>query len=190
MPAGQALSVQDATNKRLALAIGLSYRFMIEDNPGLDYSRPNPHTRDYLTILQGLLTGEPVSNECSEYHVNTAGTVAGTEKPPILVATLGPHMLNLCGRWHLWSLGHSTITWMGGINYLCGVAVPKKSSGAAVEETHQLLSELSGRWNSLITECIMACFRRQERSLPTGNWPSKASDPVSKACSGLAQCPN
>ena len=123
--AAQALTVQDATNNRLALGIGLSHRFMIEDSLGLDYSRPIPHTRDYLTILQGLLKGEAVSYEGSEYRVNTAVTVAGAENPPVLVAALGPHMLKLCGR-----LADGTITWMGGINYLRDVAVPTMSAAA------------------------------------------------------------
>lgn len=60
MLAAQALTAQDATDNRLAMGIGLSHRFMIENSLSLDYSRPIPHTRDYLTILGGLLTGETV----------------------------------------------------------------------------------------------------------------------------------
>jgi len=123
--AAQALTVQDATNNRLALGIGLSHRFMIEDSLGLDYSKPIPHTRDYVTILQGLLAGENVEYQGSEYRVKAAVTVAGARKPPVLVAALGPHMLKLCGQ-----LADGTITWMGGINYLRDVAVPTMSAVA------------------------------------------------------------
>lgn len=52
--AEQALTVQDATNNGLALGIGLSHKFFIENSLGLDYSKPIPHTREYLTILNGL----------------------------------------------------------------------------------------------------------------------------------------
>jgi 5,10-methylenetetrahydromethanopterin reductase len=121
----QALTVQDATNNRLALGIGLSHRFMIENSLGLDYSRPIPHTRDYLTILNGLLRGEQVRHQGTEYRVNAQVAVAGVKPPPVLVAALGPSMLRLCGR-----LADGTITWMGGIDYLRDIAVPTMSAAA------------------------------------------------------------
>jgi 5,10-methylenetetrahydromethanopterin reductase len=121
----QALTVQDATGNRLALGIGLSHRFMIEDSLGLDYSKPIPHMRDYLTILTGLLRGEPVKYAGQAYRVTAQVGVAGAKPPPILVAALGPDMLRLCGR-----LADGTITWMGGINYLRDVAIPTMSAAA------------------------------------------------------------
>lgn len=123
--AAQALTVQDATNNRLALGIGLSHRFMIENSLGLDYSRPIPHTRDYLSILDGLLAGEQVDYRGDEYRVNAQVSVVGATKPPVLVAALGPAMLRLCGR-----LSDGTITWMGGIDYLRDVAVPTMTAAA------------------------------------------------------------
>jgi len=124
--AQQALSVQDATGNRLALGIGLSHKWVIENSLGLDYSKPIPHTRDYLTILDGLLGGDPVRHEGDAYNVKAHIQVAGTRKPPVLVAALGPQMLRLCGR-----LSDGTITWMGGIDYLRDVAVPTMSTAAA-----------------------------------------------------------
>lgn len=55
----QALTVQDATNNRLSLGIR-RHRMLIEGSLGLDYSRPIPHMKDYLTVLNGLLAGEQV----------------------------------------------------------------------------------------------------------------------------------
>ncbi len=124
--AAQALTVQDATRNRLALGIGLSHRFFIEDNLGMDYSKPIPHMRDYLTILNGLLAGEQVQHGGTEYTVNTQVSVAGAKKPPVIVAALGPAMLRLCGR-----LADGTMTWMGGIDYLRDIAVPTMSAAAA-----------------------------------------------------------
>ncbi|MDG2113845.1 MAG: LLM class flavin-dependent oxidoreductase, partial [Actinomycetota bacterium] len=84
--AQQALTVQDATNGRLALGVGLSHKFFIEDSLGLDYSRPIPHTREYLTILNGLLAGDVVKHAGDEYNVKAQVTVADVAKPPVLVA--------------------------------------------------------------------------------------------------------
>lgn len=124
--AQQALTMQSATNNRLALGVGLSHKFFIEDSLGLDYSRPIPHTRDYLTILNGLLEGETVKHQGDEYNVVAQISVVGALKPPVLVAALGPQMLRLCGR-----LSDGTITWMGGIEYLRDVAIPTMSEAAA-----------------------------------------------------------
>ncbi len=124
--AQQALTVQDATNNRLALGIGLSHKSLIEDSLGLDYSRPIPHTRDYLTILTGLLAGELVSHDGAEYQVRSQLSVAAVRKPPVLVAALGPAMLRLSGR-----LADGTITWMGGLDYLRDMAIPTMTEAAA-----------------------------------------------------------
>ena len=124
--AQQALTVQGATNNRLALGIGLSHKFFIEGGLGLDYSRPIPHTRDYLNILNGLLDGEIVNYDGDEYRVKAQVSVDGARKPPVLVAALGPAMLRLCGR-----LADGTITWMGGVDFLRDVAIPTMSEAAA-----------------------------------------------------------
>ena len=123
--ASQALTVQDASNNRLALGIGLSHRVAIEDSLGLDYSKPIPHTREYLTVLNGLLAGERVSFQGDLYRVAAQVGVAGATKPPVLVAALGPAMLKLCGR-----LADGTITWMGGVPFIRDTAVPTMSAAA------------------------------------------------------------
>ena len=64
---------------------------------GLDYARPFPHTRDYLTILNGLLTGERFTHKGTEYRVNAQVSVEGAKVAPVLVAALGPAMLRLSG---------------------------------------------------------------------------------------------
>jgi F420-dependent oxidoreductase-like protein len=124
--AQQALTVQAVTGGRLALGIGLSHKVVIEDMLGLDYSQPIPHTREYLTILNGLLSGERTVFQGEHYRVAAQLTVPGATKPPVLVAALGPDMLRLCGR-----LADGTATWMGGIAYLRDVAVPTITKAAA-----------------------------------------------------------
>ena len=121
----QALTVQDASGGRLALGIGLSHKFSIENSLGLDYSKPIPHMREYLTILNGLLAGERVAFQGDLYRVNAQVAVSGAKKPPVLVAALGPAMLRLCGR-----LADGTITWMGGVDFLRDIAVPTMSAAA------------------------------------------------------------
>jgi F420-dependent oxidoreductase-like protein len=121
-----ALTTQVASNGRFALGIGLSHKIAIEGGLGLDYSKPVPHMREYLTVLNGLLAGERVSFAGDLYRVNSQIGITGATKPPVLVAALGPDMLKLCGR-----LADGTITWMGGLPYLQDVAIPIMTAAAA-----------------------------------------------------------
>lgn len=123
--AQQALSVQAATGNRLALGIGLSHKVVIEDQLGLDYSRPIAHMREYLTVLNGLLSGEPLTHAGELYRVAAQVRVPQATPPPVIVAALGPDMLRLSGR-----LADGTATWMGGLAYLRDTAVPTITAAA------------------------------------------------------------
>lgn len=123
--AQQALSVQAATGNRLALGIGLSHKVVIEDQLGLDYSRPIAHMREYLTVLNGLLSGEPLNHKGDLYRVAAQVRVPQATPPPVIVAALGPDMLRLSGR-----LADGTATWMGGLAYLRDTAVPTITAAA------------------------------------------------------------
>jgi 5,10-methylenetetrahydromethanopterin reductase len=124
--AAQALTAQDASGGRLALGIGLSHKVMIENSLGLDYSHPVVHMREYLTVLNGLLSGERVAFAGERYNVNAQVSLPGVPRPPVLLAALGPAMLKLCGR-----LADGTITWAGGLAYLRDVAIPTMGAAAA-----------------------------------------------------------
>lgn len=124
--AQQALTAQAMARGRFVLGIGLSHKVVIESMLGLDYSKPIAHTRDYLTILGGLLAGERVQHQGEAYEVAAQLSVPEASKPPVLVAALGPQMLRLAGR-----LADGTITWMGGVPYLRDVAVPVITAAAA-----------------------------------------------------------
>ena len=117
--AQQALTAAAATGGRFTLGIGLSHKLVIEDMFGLDYSKPIRHMREYLTILDRALTGQPTRFQGEEFRVGFQIEVPGTTKPPVVVAALGPQMLKLAGR-----LADGTATWMGGPKYLAKTAVP------------------------------------------------------------------
>ena len=117
--AQQALTVQAVSGNRFVLGIGLSHRVSIEGRLGLDYSKPILHMREYLTVLTGALSGQPVRFAGKLFNVNTQVQVPGAKPPLVVVAALGPQMLKLAG-----TLANGTITWMGGPRYLETTAVP------------------------------------------------------------------
>ena len=136
--AQQALTAASAAQGRFTLGIGLSHKTMIEGIYGLDYSKPIRHMREYLTVLNGVLAGEPFSFHGEEYDVEVPAIGVGqVSAPPVIVAALGPQMLRLCGR-----LSDGTATWLGSKSYLANQAIPifKESAAKAGRENPRIIA--------------------------------------------------
>jgi F420-dependent oxidoreductase-like protein len=123
--AQQALTAQAASRGRFVLGIGLSHQVVIEHMLGLSYARRASHMREYLEVLGPLLRGEPCEFEGEEYRVRVGLQVPGAAPVPVLVAALGPKMLELAAR-----LAAGTITWMTGPRTLAEHTVPTLRAAA------------------------------------------------------------
>ncbi|CAN5677562.1 LLM class F420-dependent oxidoreductase [soil metagenome] len=106
--ARQALSVNAVSGGRLALGVGPSHHWIVRDMLGIPYEKPAAYTRDYLEVLNAALRGPgPVDVENDNFTVHNP-TALGTESPlPVLVAALGPVMLQIAGE-----LADGTVLWM------------------------------------------------------------------------------
>ena len=107
--AQQALTVQAASGGRFTLGIGLSHQIVIENMFGLSFDKPLRHMREYLAVLMPLLHDgkADVDGETISTHVGLA--VAERSDIPVLIAALGPKMLELAG-----TVTDGTVTWMTG----------------------------------------------------------------------------
>jgi 5,10-methylenetetrahydromethanopterin reductase len=123
--AQQALSVQAACSGRFTLGIGLSHKVVIDQMFGLSYARPAMQMREYLEVLSPLLEGRAASFEGELYRVHAEFQVAGVERVSLLVAALGPKMLELTGE-----RADGTYTWMTGVRTLGQHTVPTISEAA------------------------------------------------------------
>lgn len=112
MLAQQALTVSQVIGDRLVLGIGLSHKVVVEGMWGLSYDKPLRHMREYLDSLLPLLAGEQVSSE-GETITTRGGLQLQAPRPEVLLAALGPKMLELAGSvadgTSLWMVGPSTI---------------------------------------------------------------------------------
>jgi F420-dependent oxidoreductase-like protein len=117
--AQQALTAQAACGGRFVLGIGLSHKIVIEDMLGLSFARPAHQMHEYLEVLMPLLQGQPSSFRGDLYRVNAGLQVAGGAPVPVIVAALGPRMLDVAGR-----LADGTATWMTGPRTLATHTVP------------------------------------------------------------------
>jgi F420-dependent oxidoreductase-like protein len=108
----QALTTQAACGGRLVLGIGPSHKLTVEMLYGDSYGRPYTRTVEYLRALRSLLAGEATDVQGEEVRVRGRVEVDATP-PSILVAALGPRMLDLAGRdaegTTLWMVGPNTI---------------------------------------------------------------------------------
>jgi len=129
----QALTVQAISRGRLTLGVGLSHQLVVEQLWGLSYDRPATYLSEYLDALIPMLHGEPAAARGELVTAVTMGRV-GPEvaaAPGLIVAALGPRMLELAG-----ARTDGTTTWMTGIETLRDYLVPTICAAAADAGRH------------------------------------------------------
>lgn len=109
MLAAQALTLQQVSQGRFTLGIGLSHQLVIEGMLGIAWDKPVRHLREYLSILLPLVRGEAVDVEGETLTAKLALDIPDAPPVPVLVAALGTQMLNVTGR-----MAEGTATWMTG----------------------------------------------------------------------------
>jgi F420-dependent oxidoreductase-like protein len=137
--AQQALTAQSACGGRFTLGIGLSHKVVIEDMFGLSYAQPAKQMREYLEVLMPLLEGRPASFQGDVYRVNAGLQLPHGTPVPVLVAALGPRMLEVTGQ-----LAHGTSTWMTGVKTLGEHTVPtvRRAAEAAGRPAPRILAAI------------------------------------------------
>jgi F420-dependent oxidoreductase-like protein len=126
MLAAQALTTNAISGGRLALGIGLSHQIVIENMFGYSFEKPLRHMREYLSILMPLIRGEGASFDGETLKAHGALSIAGAAPFPVLLAALGPKMLELAG-----TVADGTVTWMTGPATLGDHTVPTITAAAA-----------------------------------------------------------
>ncbi len=111
MLASQALTVSELTGGRLTLGIGLAHKLTVEKMFGMSFEHPAAQMDEYLSILLPVIEERRVRFK-GEYFSASAkfiGGPPGVEPPPVMLAAMGPRMLELAG-----SRTDGTILWLAG----------------------------------------------------------------------------
>ena len=104
--AQEALTVQAASNGRFVLGIGASHPVIIESMYGLGYASPAAHTAEYAQVLRAAADADGhVAFTGKHFAVNAMFEVPAGKPFPILIAALGPRMLEAAG-----SVADGTVT--------------------------------------------------------------------------------
>ena len=123
--AQQALTTQAASQGRFTLGIGVSHKWVIEDMYGMDYTRQLRHMREYMAVMQPLLAGQPVKHVGEVYRSKIDLSVEEAPPVSVVLAALGPKMLDFAGR-----ESAGTLTWMAGHTALRDHIVPRITTAA------------------------------------------------------------
>lgn len=118
--ARQALSVQAVCEGRLSLGLGVSHHWIIDEMLGLPYEQPAATMRAYLDVLDQALAGPgTVDVENERFSVHNPLDVTDLGPTPVLIAALGPKMLQLAGE-----RTDGTILWMADEKAIASHVVP------------------------------------------------------------------
>jgi F420-dependent oxidoreductase-like protein len=124
--AQQALSVQAVCGGRLALGLGVSHHWIIDEMLGLPYEHPAATMRAYLDVLDAALAGPgPVDVENEQFTVHCPLDITDVTPTPVLLAALGPVMLRLAGE-----RAGGTILWMADERAIGSHIVPAITAAA------------------------------------------------------------
>lgn len=119
-----AATIDELSDGRLNLGLGVSHRPVVEGWHGQTIDRPVAEMREYVQIVRAILRGEePPAGE----KWRTGFRLAGLEpRPglPIYVAALSPAMLRLAGE-----VGDGVVLWLCNPAYIRDVVVPEVRRG-------------------------------------------------------------
>jgi len=125
--AQQALTTQLATGGRLCLGVGAGHGVILDKKLGLAGDHPVARTREALEVLRPLLRGEYVKYRGAYQRVRVGTPIAGAEAPDLILAALGPRMLELAG-----DLADGVSVVFAGAEFIANEVRPRLPSGARI----------------------------------------------------------
>ena len=122
--AQMAASLDELSNGRFILGIGISHRVTVEMMWGLKLENPVQAMREYLTIVRTALATGAFSFEGEQF--NARGAYSGPRRPemPIMISALNPRMLELAGE-----LADGVVLWMCSPSYVRDTVIPHVKVG-------------------------------------------------------------
>jgi alkanesulfonate monooxygenase SsuD/methylene tetrahydromethanopterin reductase-like flavin-dependent oxidoreductase (luciferase family) len=124
----QAASVNELSNGRLLLGLGVQARNYVSGWHDRTYERPIRAMREYVTILKQALAGAPVTFEGELFSVRDFQLQMPMPEQParVYVAAVGPQMIRLAGE-----VADGVLGYCWSVPYVRDVVLPALREGAA-----------------------------------------------------------
>jgi F420-dependent oxidoreductase-like protein len=146
--AQQVLSTQAVCGGRLTLGLGVSHHWIIDEMLGLPYEHPVLTMRSYLDVLDQALAGPgQVDVDNDLFRIHNPLDVTDVAPTPMLLAALGPAMLQLAGE-----RTDGTILWMADERAIASHVAPRITRAA----------EAAGRPAPRIVAGVPVCLCRED----------------------------
>jgi len=158
--AQQALTTQAITGGRFILGIGLSHAPLIESSYGYSFERPARHMREYLEALLPLVRDGSVDYEGETVTARGSLDVRGASPVRVVLAAMGPKMLELAG-----GMADGTVTFMTGPKMLATHVVP--SIRAAAERAGRPTPMIAAAMSVTVTDDVADARAGVERRYTT-----------------------
>jgi F420-dependent oxidoreductase-like protein len=113
-------TLDELSGGRFRLGIGVGHKVTVEGLWGLRFVRTAEAMREYVTIVRALLVDGSVQFEGAQFTARATYTAPRRADVPILVAGLGPLMLDVAGE-----LADGVALWMCSPAYIAGEVVPR-----------------------------------------------------------------
>jgi F420-dependent oxidoreductase-like protein len=119
-----AATIDEFSNGRMVLGIGVSHQVTVENWYGARIEKPVTQMREYATSLRAILRGEPPPE--GEFFSTRFQFMGYAARPdlPVYIAALSPNMLRLAGE-----IGDGVMLWLCNPDYIRDVVVPSVRVG-------------------------------------------------------------